>query len=72
MRPMGNDRGRHLALALATIAFGLLVNRRGDALSPAARDVLGDALWAMMVVWWLAAIEPAMRLPRRGAVAHAI
>ena len=65
-------RIRYLALAAGTIAVGLFVNRRGDALAPVVRDVLGDALWAMMVVWWLAAIGPAMRLPWRGAVALAI
>jgi hypothetical protein len=35
------------------------------------RDVLGDALWAAMVVWWIAAVAPASRLPWRAAVALA-
>ena len=60
-------RLRYLALALGTIALGLLVHLRGGALSPVARDVLGDALWAAMVVWWVSAIAPATRLIWRGA-----
>jgi hypothetical protein len=65
-------RTRYVALAVGTIAVGLAVHRRGDALSPVVRDVLGDALWAAMVAWWIAAITPASRLPWRAAVALAL
>jgi hypothetical protein len=65
-------RTRYVALAVGTIALGLAVHGRGDALSPVVRDVLGDALWAAMVVWWIAVIAPASRLPWRGAVALAL
>jgi len=65
-------RTRYVALAVGTIALGLAVHWRGDALSPAVRDVLGDALWAAMVVWWISAIAPASRLPWRAAVALAL
>jgi len=62
---------RYFVLALGTIALGLAVHWRGDALSPVARDVLGDALWAAMVVWGIAAIAPAIRLPWRTVAALA-
>jgi len=65
-------RTRYVALAAGTIALGLAVHWRGDALSPVVRDVLGDALWAAMVVWWISAIAPASRLPWRAAVALAL
>ena len=65
-------RTRYVALAVGTISLGLAVHGRGDALSPVVRDVLGDALWAAMVVWWIAAIAPASRLPWRAAVALAL
>jgi len=62
-------RTRYFALAVGTIALGLAVHWRGGALSPVVRDVLGDALWAAMAAWWIAAVAPAIRLPRRAAVA---
>lgn len=64
-------RTRYVALAVGTIALGLAVHGRGDALSPVVRDVLGDALWAAMATWWISAIAPAMRLAWRAAVALA-
>ena len=64
-----NARLRYIALAVGTMAVGLLVHRRGGALSPAVRDVLGDALWAAMMTWWIAAAAPAVRLPLRAAAA---
>jgi hypothetical protein len=51
---------------------GLAVHLRGAALPPAARDVLGDALWAMMIAWWLGSIAPDARLSRRAIAALAI
>jgi Protein of unknown function (DUF2809) len=62
---------RYVALAFGTMALGLAVHRRGSMLSPAVRDVLGDALWASMVAWWIAAAAPAVRLPWRAAMAVA-
>jgi hypothetical protein len=44
-------RSTYVALAIGTIALGLAVHERGDALSPVVRDVLGDALWAAMGAW---------------------
>ena len=64
----------YLALAVGTIVLGLVVHEGGAALTlgPVARDVLGDALWAVMIVWWLGALAPSVRLATRGGVALAI
>ena len=66
------SRAIYAALALGTIAVGLLVHLRGSALGPVARDVLGDALWAAMISWWMGAIIPRARLVVRSAAALAI
>jgi hypothetical protein len=65
-------RVAYLALAAGTIAIGLAVHFRGDALRPALRDFTGDALWAAMVVWLLAAAVPRLRLPLLAFTALAI
>jgi hypothetical protein len=65
-------RVRYAAFALVTIAIGLLVHLRGAALGKNARDVAGDALWAMMIVWWVSALAPAVHRTARGAVAYAV
>jgi hypothetical protein len=66
-----NARARYAALALATAALGLAVHRGGRPLGGAARDVLGDALWAAMLAWWVAALAPRLALGRRTALAFA-
>ncbi len=58
-----------LALAVATIGAGLAVHYHGQALSVSARDVLGDALWAMMVAWWVGVAAPHAPLHGRSLVA---
>jgi len=65
-------RVRYLTLAMATIAVGMLIHFRGSFLPPAVRDVLGDALWAVMVVWWMGVAAPRLPLRIRGFVAFAI
>lgn len=62
----------YLALAVGTIAVGLLVHRGGLPLGTVARDVLGDALWAAMLAWWVGALAPGARLPVRSAWALAV
>jgi hypothetical protein len=62
----------YVVLALATIALGLVVHWHGHALGGVARDMLGDALWAAMIAWWVAAAAPQARRPVRAAVALAI
>ena len=65
-------RAFYFALAIGTIALGLAVNRRGGMLSPAVRDVLGDALWGAMMAWWVAVAAPAVPLQGRAVLALAI
>ena len=60
------------ALALGTIAVGLFVHWRGTLLPAALRDVLGDALWAMMIAWWIGAMAPNTRATPRAGLALAI
>ena len=64
-------RGKYVALALATIVAGLWVHRSAP-LGPVTRDVTGDALWGMMIAWWVGAAAPRARLLTRGAVALGI
>ena len=62
----------YLALAAGTIALGLFVYLRGTALSPAVRDVLGDALWAVMIMWSVSGLAPTARPTTRGVSALAV
>jgi hypothetical protein len=63
------DRAPYLALALGTIALGLAIHLGGASLGRVTRDVLGDALWAVMMVWWVAAVAPGAPWRARAAVA---
>jgi hypothetical protein len=65
-------RVRYLLLAIGTIAAGLMVHLSGRFLPPALRDVLGDALWAAMIVWWMGVAAPRLPLRTRGLAAFAI
>lgn len=72
---MPNDWARaavFLALACATIAIGLVVHFHGAALGPVGRDVLGDALWAMMIAWLAGVLAPRARLAVRCTCAYAV
>jgi hypothetical protein len=62
-------RASYVALAIGTIALGLVVHWRGGALGPTLRDMLGDALYAAMVVWWVGALAPKASLRVRVAAA---
>ncbi|HSL71241.1 MAG TPA: DUF2809 domain-containing protein [Longimicrobiales bacterium] len=62
----------YLALVAAALAVGLAVHFHGHSLPPATRDILGDAVWAVMITGWVAVVTPAMRLPARAAIALAI
>jgi len=64
-------RVRYLVLAIATIAVGLALHL-GSVVPPAARDVLGDALWAMMMVWWMGVLAPRLPLRTRALTALAV
>lgn len=65
-------RLRFSALALITIAAGLVLHWRGSLLPAALRDVLGDALWAMMIACWIGALVPATRPTARAGLALAV
>jgi hypothetical protein len=65
-------RVRYVALAVGTIVLGLAVHLHGGGLSPAVRDVLGDALWAAMATWWIGALAPSVRMTWRATVALAL
>jgi Protein of unknown function (DUF2809) len=63
-----NRRTGYIVVALMTVAVGLLVHRGVLPLPPAGRDVLGDMLWATMIMWLLSALWPrAPRMHRAGA-----
>ena len=70
--PVTRVRLTYIALALVTIAVGLLVHEQGAGLGLIARDVLSDALWATMIAWWVGAIVPGARLVVRSGAAYAI
>ena len=65
-------RLRYIACALGTIVLGLLVHERGQALGRVAQDVAGDALWAVMIVWWVSAATPHSARLTRTAIALAV
>jgi Protein of unknown function (DUF2809) len=62
-------RRTYVAMALGTIAVGLVVHTRGNALGAVARDVVGDALWAAMMFWWISSVVPRSSRPARVAIA---
>lgn len=66
------SRFAYLALALLTISAGLIVHRSTHMLTPVPRDVIGDALWAMMMVWWIGVLRPRAPARAKAAVAFAI
>ena len=62
----------YLVLAVAAIAVGLTVHLGGSVVPPAARDVLGDALWAVMMVCWMGVLAPRLPLRTRALAALAV
>jgi len=66
------ERSAFATLALSTICIGLVVHWFGTALPPTMRDVIGDALWAMMVFWLIGAVVPEKPVVVRCALALAI
>ena len=65
-------RFMYVGLAAATIAVGLWVHIGASPLGADARDVLGDALWAVMIMWLVAAAAPRTPLVTRAVVALGI
>ena len=72
MQSATRARLNYIVAAIATIVVGLVVHLPGAALGRVTRDVLGDALWAMMIVWWAGALAPRARLLVRSAAAYAV
>jgi hypothetical protein len=69
----GRARARYAALAGLTIAAGLAVHLAGGrAPTSAWRDILGDALWAAMILWWIGVALPRAQPAARAAAALAI
>jgi Protein of unknown function (DUF2809) len=62
----------YVLAALATMAVGLLVHRGVLPLPPVGRDVLGDVLWATMIMWLVSAVSPRAAHTHRTGVAIAI
>ena len=62
----------YAALAAITVAVGLAVHYTTAGLAPAARDVVGDALWAMMIFWISGIFNPRARVASRAAAAVAV
>ena len=65
-------RLRYLSAALLTIAVGLGVHIGGSFIPPVARDVMGDALWAAMMFWWISALLPRSQFVSRAGIALGI
>ena len=63
---------RYAVLSAATIAAGLLVHFAGGPLPAAARDILGDALWAAMIYWLISWVRPRAAPLARATTALAI
>jgi hypothetical protein len=69
MAPETRLRIAYVGSALATIAVGLAVHFGGTRMPPAVRDVIGDALWAVMLLWWVSALLPRLARGARAAIA---
>ena len=61
-----------IAAAVVTIIAGLAVHLHGGMLQPDLRDVLGDVLWAMMIMWLVSIALPGIRAASRALLALAI
>jgi hypothetical protein len=59
-------------IAIATVAVGLFVHTQATGVNRDVRDVLGDALWAMMMVWLVSALAPQTGIVARAVVSLAI
>jgi hypothetical protein len=62
----------YASAALLTIAMGLLIHRGVMPLAAVPRDVVGDALWAAMIYWWIGVVRPGAYWQARAAWAVAV
>lgn len=72
MNTLISRRVLYISLAMLTIVCGLLVHLHGSGISTGARDKLGDALWAAMILWLVSAAASHARLITRVATAYTI
>lgn len=68
----GMRRYSYLGLATATITVGLLLVMTGFGLGATSKDFVGDALYAVMMVWWVSVLVPRRRLATRSVAAWTI
>ena len=64
-----HSRLPYVALAVVTMVVGLALHLHGRGLPFAVRDPLGDALWAMMMMWLVSAVAPQARVWVRAVAA---
>jgi hypothetical protein len=72
MAPETRLRVAYVASALVTIAVGLAVHLGSTRVPLAVRDVIGDALWAVMLMWWVSALRPRLGRGARAGLALGI
>lgn len=68
----GQGRLPYVILLLVTLAAGLTIHLHAAGLSGTARDILGDALWAAMILWLVTLVAPGAGLLQRASAALAI
>jgi hypothetical protein len=69
---LAGRRKSFVMLAVGTIVVGLTVHLFGTSLNPAARDITGDILWAIMMYWLLGAVFPRIAIAGRSVMTYAI
>ncbi|HKY97597.1 MAG TPA: DUF2809 domain-containing protein [Gemmatimonadaceae bacterium] len=69
---LAGRRKSFVMLAFGTIVVGLAVHLFGAALNPAARDITGDILWAIMMYWLLGAVFPRIAIAGRSVMTYAV
>lgn len=69
---MNRSRLRYLILAAITIALGLLLQQVRSSLPFTLADVVGDALWGVMIYWLVGVLLPQSRTLGKAAIALAI
>jgi len=65
-------RRTYVILLISIIALGLAIHLHGFGLPGAARDILGDALWASMIFWIASLGAPGSAIVARVVMALAI
>ena len=69
---LAGRRKSFVMLAFGTIVVGLAVHLFGTSLNPAARDITGDILWAIMMYWLVGAVFHRIAIGARCVMTYAI